>query len=190
MFPASAGEVGSTNEHAPGLARPLESFRPYLRMLADLHLPRQQHGRLDPSDVVQETLLKAKERLGQFRGTSAAELAAWLRRMLRNAMIDALRRLTREPAVLSALEQSSARLEASLAGDGSSPSEQAVRHEELEQLAAALAQLPEDQRLAVQLQQMHGHSVQAIAALMGRSKSAVGGLLRRGMAGLRQRMQP
>jgi RNA polymerase sigma-70 factor (ECF subfamily) len=190
MFPASAGKVGTKDQHVPGLARPLESFRPYLRLLADLQLPRQQHGRLDPSDVVQDTLLKAQQRLGQFHGTTEAELAAWLRRILHNAMIDALRRVTREPAVLGALEQSSARLEASLAADGSSPSEQAMRHEELEQLAAALAQLPEDQRMAVQLQQLCGHSVEAIAGLMGRSKSAVGGLLRRGMARLRELMQP
>jgi RNA polymerase sigma-70 factor (ECF subfamily) len=190
MVPAGAGEKRLVSEHGPVLARPLDSFRPYLRMLADLHMPRLKNGLLDPSDVVQETLAKAEQRLEQFRGSGEAELAAWLRRILKNAMIDALRRQKREPAVLSALEQSSARLEASLAVEGSSPSEQAVRHEELEHLAAALAQLPEDQRTAVQLQQIHGHSVQAIAELMGRSKTAVGGLLRRGMARLRELMQP
>jgi RNA polymerase sigma-70 factor (ECF subfamily) len=171
--------------------RPLESFRSYLRMLADLQMPWKENGRLDPSDVVQDTLVKAKQHLGQFRGKTEAELAAWLRGILSNAMIDALRRVTRERSVLQALvELSSARLEASLAADGSSPSEQAVRHEELEQLAAALTQLPEDQRSAVQLQHLHGLSVALIAGYLGRSKSAVGGLLRRGMARLRELMQP
>jgi RNA polymerase sigma-70 factor (ECF subfamily) len=176
--------------HGSALVRPLESFRPYLRMLADLQLPWQANGRVDPSDVVQDTLLKAKVHFDQFRGTSEAELAAWLRRILSNAMIDALRRCARDKSVLQALQQSSARLEASLAAKGSSPSEQAVRHEELEHLAAALLLLPEDQRTAVQLQQVHGHSVEVIAGLLGRSKSAVGGLLRRGMARLRELMQP
>ena len=177
------------SEPSPRPDRPLDSYRPYLRMLAAAQVPAYLRGQVDPSDVVQNTLLKAHERFDQYRGTTDAEFAAWLRRILANAMIDALRRFTREPRVLQALEQSSSHLEAALAANVSSPSERAVRQEDLERLAQALEQLPEDQRTAVQLQQIQDNSVEDIAKQMNRSKTAIGGLLKRGMRRLRELMQ-
>jgi len=177
-------EMNMENRH-----RPLEGFRSYLRMLAGAQIPHAMRGQVDPSDLVQHTLLQAHEKQVQFRGGSDAELAAWLRAILRNAIVDALRRVTREPHMLQAVEQSSAHLEALISAADSSPSEQAARQEQLERLAQALEQLPEDQRSAVQMQQIHDCSVEEIAEALGKSKSAVGGLLKRGMRRLREMMQ-
>ena len=60
----------------------VEQFRSYLLLLARMHLGRQTGHRLDPSDLVQQTLLDAHRQRGQFRGNEPAEMAAWLRRML------------------------------------------------------------------------------------------------------------
>lgn len=66
--------------------RPLESFREYLRLLARMNMDPRLQARIDPSDLAQQTLLKAHEKQGQFRGKTDAERAAWLRTILANQM--------------------------------------------------------------------------------------------------------
>ena len=174
------------------LAR-LEDYRDYLRLLARLQLDPRLQGKLDPSDVVQQTLAKAHQNRDQFRGRTEAERAGWLRRILANTLIDAARKYQRELALEHSLEQdfqqSSARLEAWLAADQSSPSEAAVRQEQLLRVAAALGRLPEDQRTAVELHHLRDGPVAEIARQMGRTEAAVAGLLRRGLKRLREPLQ-
>src|SRR5262249_33103653 len=125
------------------------------------------------------------------------ERAAWLRQILANEMAAAMRRYLgagkrdagRERSLQAAVEESSARLEALLAAEQTSPSERAVRHEELRRLAEALAGVPEDQRRAVELHHLHGQPVEEVARTLGRSESAVGGLMRRGLKRLRELMR-
>jgi RNA polymerase sigma-70 factor (ECF subfamily) len=183
-------------EKAEPTGSSLERYRDYLCLLARLQLPPQLRAKLDSSDLVQQTLLKAYQNLDQFRGLSKAQLAAWLRSILANLMTDALRKfgtggrdVARERSLERALEESSAQLEAWLSADQSSPSDHVIRQEELLQLSRALSQLPEDQRTALELQQIHGCSIEEISKQMNRSKSAVGGLLRRALKRLRELME-
>jgi RNA polymerase sigma-70 factor (ECF subfamily) len=175
----------------------LGRYRDYLHLLARLRLNPLLRGQLDPSDVVQQTLLQAHLRREQFRGQSEPELAAWLRTILANKLAEAGRRSGRrkrdvalERSLEAELNASSSRLEAWLIDRQSSPSEQAVRHERLQHLARALAQLPEDQRRAVELHHLKGWTLPEVAQEMGRSKEAVAGLLFRAVKKLRQLLAP
>jgi RNA polymerase sigma-70 factor (ECF subfamily) len=174
----------------------LEPFREYLRLLARLQIPHRLRSKVDESDLVQQTLMTAWAKWEQFRGEDEATLAAWLRQILANQMAGAYRRYgasirdaARECSLEAAVEQSSARLEAWLAADQSSPSQRLQRQEELLRLAQALAQLPGPERDAVELHHLQGCSLAETAALLGKSKPAVMGLLYRGLKRLRQLLE-
>ena len=179
----------------PGALRALEDYRDYLGLLARLHLHPRLRSKLDPSDIVQQTLLRAHQNRDQFRGDEAneAERAAWLRRILVNTLADAAREfgaakrdLAAEQSLRAAFQDSSARLEALVSPSSSSPSARAMRLEEIVRLGAALAQLPDDQRAAVEFHHLHGCAVAETAGHLGKTERAVAGLLRRGLHKLRQ----
>jgi RNA polymerase sigma-70 factor (ECF subfamily) len=174
----------------------LERFRHYLMLLARVQLGRQAQGKFEPSDVVQQTLLDAHRQRAQFRGTTDAERAAWLRQMLAFNLADALRHLgrekrdaARERSLEQELEQSSMRLGSWLAAEQASPSEHAVRHEEAVRIAEVLARLPEANREAVVLRYYEGLALDAISARLGRTPAAVAGLLKRGLKQLREALR-
>ncbi len=141
--------------------------------------------------MVQQTLLVAHEKLVQFRGQSDEELVAWLRAILASTLAQAARRYYRnEPeqarSLQGAIEQSSARLESWLAEDQSTPSQKVMRAEQLGMLARALAQLPDDQRTAIELHHFQGLSVPESARAMNKTVASVTGLLYRGGKELRR----
>jgi len=177
-----------------GERKPIEAYTEYLRLLARLHLAPQLRGKLDASDVVQQTILQAHANQNQFRGRTEDEWIAWLRTILANVLTGALRAYgTRARDVgrewsIDDVEASASRVEQWLVVEQSSPSVRASRHEQLVRLAAALAQLPDDQREAVELHHLKGHTVAEVGELMGRTRAAAMGLIFRGLERLREQL--
>ena len=174
----------------------LERYRPYLLLLARMRLDLRLRGKLDASDVVQQTLLEAHQARRQFCGTTEAEEAAWLRQILAHNLANAVRYLLqdkrdvrREQSLEAAVEESSRRLDGWLTAEQSSPSERAARHEQGVRLAAALAGLPEAQREALALHHLEGRPLDEVARLVGRSREAVAGLIKRGLRKLGERLR-
>jgi RNA polymerase sigma-70 factor (ECF subfamily) len=177
---------------ALGGAEP-DQLREYLHLLARLQISARLRGKIDLSGVVQQTLIEAHQAHDRLREMGDAQRAAWLRHVLANNLRDEVRKLGtaardvgREVSLHAALEESSARLGAWLVADQSSPSERAARHDELLRLAAALARLSDEQRLAIELHHLQGRPLAEVAAELGRSKGAVAALLFRSVKKLRQ----
>jgi RNA polymerase sigma-70 factor (ECF subfamily) len=184
----------NTSSPASDLGRHLDGFREYLRLLAGLQLGTRLAGKIDLSGVVQQTLLEAYQARDGFP-SHAAQQAAWLRRALANNLTDAIRRLrsrgrerVEEQSLEQALEASSARLEAWLARDESTPARRAVQKEQLARLADSLLRLPDDQRVAVELHHLRGLSLADVGQRLGRSRAAVAGLVFRGLKTLRTQL--
>ena len=182
----------------PLQAQDLERFRAYLGLLARLEVAPRLRDKVDLSGVVQQTLLEAHQGLidDPRQARTEAEAAAWLRSILSHNLADALRKLTArkrdvrlEWSLDSALDQSASRVEQWLAADQSSPSQHAIRQEALLRMAESLASLPEMQRRAIELHHLQGRPLAEIAAELGSTKTAVAGLLHRGLKTLRMRLE-
>jgi RNA polymerase sigma-70 factor (ECF subfamily) len=175
---------------APPEVRSLARYREYLLALARAWFNPELRARLDPSDLVHETLLKAHRARDQFRGRTDREMAAWLRSILASTIANAGRAHFRRgrcpcPPPEQTRAGSAERPEELLPDPGISPSQAAARNEELLRLAGALAQLPDEQRQVLELKHLWGCSLAEIAERTGRSRASVVGLLYRGMRKLR-----
>lgn len=161
--------------------RLLETYRNYLRLMARAILTRRLQGKADPSDVVQETLVRAHERFDQFQGASEGELLAWLRRILARHVADLARRfaengardVARERPLEDALDRSSRAVAKLLADPATGPSARAQRREMAVVVADALAELEPDHREVILLRNLEDLDWTEIAERMDRSVGAV-----------------
>jgi RNA polymerase sigma-70 factor (ECF subfamily) len=186
--------IRNARQKEPGaLDQLLVSYRNYLRLLARTGINQSLQGKADPSDLVQETLLKAHQHFEQFRGQTEAELAAWLRQILARNLADLVRRyriadarqVSRERSLEEMIANSSAALNHLLAGHGNSPSHSAERREMSVVLADALADLSADSREVILLRSIEERDWDEVAKTMGRSPGAVRLLWARALKRLR-----
>ena len=171
----------------------LQPYRGYLWTLAYAQLDGQLKVRLDASDIVQQTMIRAHAALPGLRDRSPEVLVAWLRQILATELADAVRHchrdkrdVDRERSLAVDVDQSAAGLENWLAADQTSPSMAAEKNEHLLHLTNALLELPDDQREVVILKHLRDQTLQQIADETQRTVPAVAGLLRRGLARLRE----
>jgi RNA polymerase sigma-70 factor (ECF subfamily) len=186
---ARAGDVAA-------LGRLLELYRNYLRVIARSLLGATPQAYADPSDLIQETFLKAAREFRRFAGETEPELVAWLRKTLVRTLADQLRhrRATRrddrrQQSLEALLEQSASDIQETLAATHSSPSAAAARRERGVLLADAIAKLPEDYQEVVLLRNLEHVPFDIIAARLGRSPGAVRMIWTRAMVSLRRLLE-
>lgn len=174
----------------------LDVHRGYLTMLARLRIVGRLQGKMDASDLVQDTFLAAHQHFSSFEGTTEAEFLAWLRRILASRVSAAVRRFVGAKRRAVELEQEmcvemeqSSRMADKLVASQSSPSERAVQHERALCLADALELLPTHYREVVLLREFQGLSFPEIGQCMNRSAEAVRKLWVRALAELHELLQ-
>jgi RNA polymerase sigma-70 factor (ECF subfamily) len=176
------------------LGRLLEVYRNYLRLLARQQIGRKLQGKVDPSDLVQETFLAAQRDFAMFRGNSEAELVQWLRQIFAARLADLLRRyltskardVRLEKELDAQLSESSDEWNLKFLGPEHSPSHSAARREQAVLLADALSGLPAHYAEVIILRHLDGCSFAEVAHRMGRSVKSVEGVWVRALARLRE----
>jgi RNA polymerase sigma-70 factor (ECF subfamily) len=172
----------------------LELYRTYLRLLARLEVGRRLQGKMDASDLVQETFLEAHRNFALFRGTDEPQLVHWLRQIMAAKVANLVRHylgvqkrdVRLEQELQAGLDNSSRMLGQDLAAALSSPSRRAMRREQAVLLANALERLPPDYREVIILRHLEELTFPQVAERMGRSLNSVQKLWLRGLARLRE----
>jgi RNA polymerase sigma-70 factor (ECF subfamily) len=174
--------------------RLLARHRSRLWRLVHLRLDPRLAARVDPSDVVQETLAEAARRLEEYLHHPPLPFYPWLRQIALDRLLDLRRRHLRaskrsvareEPGVLGLPDESAAELASRLIDLGSSPSRHLLREELRERVRAALERLPELDREVLVLRHLEHMPVPDIAAVLDVGKGAVRMRLVRALGRLR-----
>jgi RNA polymerase sigma-70 factor, ECF subfamily len=175
----------------------LESFRSYLRVLADSQLSRRLSQRVSGSDIIQETMLVAHRDFASFRGESVGQFTAWLRTILSSVLIKTFekhagamkRSVNREISlggIRESLDATAIGLSNILVSNEGTPSEIVSREEQALAIIALLETLPDDYRRVIELRSIQELRFERVAEEMGRSAVAVRLLWMRAVRKLRE----
>lgn len=181
------------NGDRDALGNLLDEFRDPLRDAVERELRPRLKARIDPSSVVQQTLLSACRNFAAFDGQRPEDLHGWLKRIQDRNLLDlvrkhlgiALRSVGREELPLG---DSAAEGRALPERKVESASVLAATNETAQRLRQAIDQLPDDQRVAVRMRHLEGRSLAEIVEHLGRTRDSVAALIKRGLARLRLEM--
>ena len=180
-----AARAGDTAAHSE-ICRQVQGR---LNNMAGRHLDRQLRGKLNPSDIVQETLTRMVQGFGDFRGSSSAEFYAWLNTILKNQIsstrrgFHTQRRDVRREAAHDLHDDVGA-----FPLDQESPESQLQSREKLARFRAVIDRLAPDQARVIQLRGIDELPFEDIAIQMNRSVNAISKLWARALISLQQEL--
>jgi RNA polymerase sigma-70 factor (ECF subfamily) len=158
----------------------LVSQRQRLKRMVEVRLDRRVAGRVDPSDVVQDVLMKAAGELPAYLRERAVPFYPWLRRLAWQHLVDLHRRhvisqkrsvLREEQLQLS--DNSTIELAQRLIAPQSTPSGVAVKRELSQRLRGAMTQLKDSEREVLILKYLEQLSSAEIADVMGLAQRTI-----------------
>jgi len=173
----------------------LERHREATKRMIGRRMDRVVQHRVDASDIVQDVMIEANRRLGDYLANPIMPFQLWLRHMARDRLIDAHRRhrvassrsVDREVslAVPDDGDRSQADLAGQIADRELTPAAAATWHELERRFAAAVETLDEADRQIVLLRHFEHLSTAEAAETLGLSKAAAGMRYLRAMRPLR-----
>jgi len=160
--------------------------RETLRGVARRTIGKQLDDKVDASDVVQESLAAAWTARGEFRGENRRDFFGWLKTIVKNRALNALRFFYSQRRQLNRETRGSSDQGESNFRDEHTPSQSAIRREDAARVLALLEKLPDAERSAVSMRYLENLPLEQIAARLRRSPAASAGVLKRGMKRLRE----
>jgi RNA polymerase sigma-70 factor (ECF subfamily) len=159
----------------------LQRHRRRLRRMVAVRFDPRLAARVDPSDVVQETLAEAAASLDRYLRERPLPFYPWLRQLAQRRLIDLHRRhvqarrrsVTREAGPAALPDPSALALADRLFARTSSPSARLHRQERRDRVRAALEALPEQDREVLVLRILEALPTRETAAILGISEVAV-----------------
>lgn len=172
-----------SDQDLTGAEQVLMKHRARLRRMVAARLDPRLQGRVDPSDIVQETYVAAIRQLPQYVRRRSTPVYPWLRKLAVHYLCRAYeqhvhtqkRSVNREASLTLGLSvESAGQLAELVAASGDSPSRQAVRTEEIQRVGEALGALSEGDREILILQFIEQLSAKEVADVLEISPEAVG----------------
>jgi RNA polymerase sigma-70 factor (ECF subfamily) len=152
------------------LGRLLQRHRAGLNDFVALRLDRRLAGRVDPSDVVQDSLVEASRRLDDFLGRRPMPFALWLRKTAYQRLVQLRRHHRRGRRSVEREEafpdRSSLLLARPLLGGGASPSRHAQAREFAERVGRVVASLAEADREILLMRNVERLPYEEVACLL------------------------
>jgi len=186
MWPEAQGTqellIAARRGDADAVNKLLSRHREALRRMVEMRLDKAIAGRVDASDVVQDTLIEASRRLNDYLQSPDMPFHLWIRHIARDRIIDAHRRhrgaerrsVDREQAIDAARfsSESSIQLLGQLEAQGLTPAAQAIRKELEARFAAAVEAMDETDREILLMRHFEQLTNQEAASALGLSEPA------------------
>jgi RNA polymerase sigma-70 factor (ECF subfamily) len=157
-------------------------YRQRLQRMVGLHMDRRLVARFDPSDIVQEALADAAQKLSDYLQRRPLPFYPWLRQLAWERLVQLHRRhvqagkrsVAREEAgVLDLPEDSAVELAARLVAAEASPSSHLLREELRERVRQGLSRLAPPDRQVLVLRHLEQLSTREVAEVLGVTEAAV-----------------
>lgn len=150
-------------------------YRDRLKRMVEVHLDRRVASRLDPSDIVQEALAEAAQKLSSYMSERPLPFYPWIRQLALDHIVDQHRKhigsrrrsVTKELAGFSLPNHSSVDLARRLMADSGNPAEQLARREVSGTVQRALDRLDPADREVLVLRYLEQLSAEQAAQVMG-----------------------
>ena len=156
------------------LWRVTEQFRPYLKALVRRNLGPQLAGKVDDSDIVQQSMIRAVNKFPDFEGMHLGQWQAWLVTIVQNETRNTMRywHQQRRDAKLESAPPNGSQRNWDPSDHGSTPSGAAMRRERAARLVATIQQLPDDQQQLIHWRHFENLAHKEIATRLGISEAA------------------